>query len=294
MNLTLKNLLAYLAFSLSCLTTFSQAAEWPALAGDSTSPGVYYKDISPDLELSFTNLAADTIRLDLNNDNVDDLYILQDIASGPYSARHFLEIGPLGTAEFYSAVDANVHPGTHYPVGIWSGWVLDSSLTWSSDPTFLFKFYSQAPDIFKEINYWEGLIGQRFIGFRIPTPNATYYGWIRARVEQRGSHSDYAAIFESWGITTGATTSIADHNLLEGIKCGPVPTNGVLYLQKNNPKIARTEFSLYGANQAILKKWTMDTGRERMSVDLSELPNGLYFLVGQSGAMSKTWKVLKN
>ena len=292
----MKNLL-YICLALLALTPavlFGQVPHFPIVTGDSTGIGITYRDFDPDIEISYEQNPSDTIWMDLDLDSIPDIYAFREYFNAYYTYRQRLKIVPLPGTEVFCYVDTTYYYPQNYPVPTAVGFTVDSTVSWSDSTSFLYAIYGAAPNTWFEHLFWVQK-WNRFLTFRITKPTGVYYGWMRIVVREGDSFADYPTFFQSWAITNGQTVDQTEPvQYLNGISCGPLPTDGILHLNRKSVSLPAVQFTLVDANGRKVKEWQMGPGQQSMSVDISETSPSLYFLRGVSGNENRTWKVLKS
>lgn len=247
------------------------------LAGN-VSGGDTYFDIIPDSTLEALNVhlgpyPGDTMRLDIDNDGIDDYKIRTYGGGGLGGGAGGCVIIPLGT---YAQVASNIDTSNgccpmQYIAQLADTLVLgdtiSNALLFLSGSTYLWSTTygaAQAPII----DDWND-IGEHYIGIRLTYPTDTLYGWIRVEATNNGpfilSVKDFAC----------------NYNPFIGINEEYDNKELIIY---PNPFFNNITVSCSNCNDAIFTIYDLTSSKrleikftKSISISTEQLSNGIYF-----------------
>ncbi|RZK05674.1 MAG: T9SS type A sorting domain-containing protein, partial [Flavobacterium sp.] len=129
---------------------------------------------------------------------------------------------------------------------------------------------------------FENAIGDVVLGFNNLLPDTTYY-WRIAFLAPTGQ-SQWSAV---WKFATGGNLSVTDLENNQFVKVFPNPASDRIFISGTAGKAT---YQLNSTDGKLLQAGTVELGN---SIDVSGLPNGVYFLQVTLGANNGVYKIVK-
>jgi len=229
------------------------------LAGDTSAPGIIYNDID-DISLNPSPpYASEAHVFDFNNDGIEDLKFKAYInAEGMATVKQCLIYGLNGTQTVY------YEPNPLWEDELQDGALIDENSLWNDARILKSQYWG--PDTIEE----KGIFSWGYVGFEIPADSEYLYGWIHLYVTYDYIHiHDYA--YQSM------ETGINDQIEGEKIQIYPNPASSRLNILLP-PGRNYSDGFVYSSSGQLLLSFSVDGQKEKLSIDVSSLQDGIYIL----------------
>jgi len=238
------------------------------IAGDSVSGNIIYSNI-PD-----TTVGSGTY-LDLDNDGMNDVELW---GTSMYSG------GTMYGDEYIRSTRNAVELVEHasYVDSIQNATIIDNNRSWGTSTTYFYlQDYAYGLANFSHGDFYGS---NKFIGFRIITTNDTLYGWILIK----GTAG--VVTIKSFAITKSTVGIDNVINKNEQIISYPNPASTKLYVEKLKPSAEILEIRIINVLGKEYK--IIDSREQRIQLDVSDFPEGIYFVSIRTGEGVLTKKIV--
>ena len=230
------------------------------------SLGEYYKDIVPDTTIKSYNGYADSLLLDIDNDNIIDLKILTYASVGQAGGTWGCLITP---KTFYCKIATFAGFNCNIVDTIQINDTISNKCTFSDGTNYMWSGhfgFGTAPTV----NTWDN-IGEHFIGVQLSYLNDTIYGWIRVEVASFPNAKgiiikDYAASKE------GVPNFVISNN--SKIIISRIFPNPVLDKLTIESEIDIKRISILDYTGKVLKHFSFSSH----TINVADLTSGIYFI----------------
>jgi hypothetical protein len=203
--------------------------------------------------------------IDLDSNSTSDIKFEYTTGGGPIYTLYSAYVYPKSSVEF-----ATINGNSSWIDSLSKGTLIDSSLNWNtcSSGGILKYVYQYWGPITGYFNYGVFYGTNKYLGFRIPRTGDTLYGWIFLDVTANGLMLKAYSI-NNYKTAIGFTElAIPKHNTI----IYPNPSTETLTVVQENQ--VQKYLELYDSNGELIS----NTIRPNEPVDISNLPNGMYFI----------------
>ncbi len=253
------------------LFLFSFSTKSQISAGDSTSAGIYYQNLSSiyvvcPFQCSNFYFCDSTYGFDVNQDAVNDIEFYHYNVNQPGVCSYYERVNLLN-----SNIQLVVIPtDSGYIDSIKVGTLIDKTKKWRQSQSSCLYLHWYAMTTGTQVNgVFDNL--ERYFGFRIIEPTDTLYGYFRVSLQ-----------YSSGGIEGISVNSFAINKYTNGVKTDndhqyvgifPIPTTNNLIFHSN------IELGSIKINDALGQfVFEMKNKNKQEQIDITNLQNGIYFV----------------
>lgn len=246
-------------------------------AGKTVGDNIDFVDFIPDSISHIVDGGENSFDFDINIDGLTDITVDVSYVSAMSNSGSWLTVSPQNGCKI--AVDGNEKIAAR----IEPGQIINKYNSFSSAPTInLVMSYSSMLGSCFSGQYWNT---NNYIGFSIPTPIDTLYGWMEIEYSLSKGSSDLT--IDGYAFITDYPVKINknQHDLFS-VYPNPFSDNLKINCQLQNYSISLVD--VFG--KAVIRQ-EKKSGNNNISIQ--SLPPGIYFLVIESETLRQTQKVVK-
>jgi len=240
-------------------------------AGLDSGIGIFYTNIDPDVIIN------GIYNLDLNNDGTIDFKL----------SKHWYGSGHIEDAESYIVPYNNnkvavISAGSLYPDTMMETSMINQDLFWNDTSCIIRIYYMNLMPPSNSYSY--GIWGDevdRYIGLYLN--DGGFYGWIHLNTDRYSmTLLDYA-----W---YDPSVSVQNIDFESKYSITPNPTSNILniYSPDNSQIVSISIYDIFGKTHRDIK-----ASSESIQIDISDLPQGIYFLKVKSSNEVRSYKILR-